>query len=155
MVVESTIVRNRQGAIGKSRFMKAKPKASTNGKFSNNAADYPGQWIAWDAGRKHIVAVGDDYLTVMDKADEVGEDDPLVERAPGHRPEIAKRTSELFAGESANIIEDIRTTIPDADIWLTAPNAQLSGRAPRDLIGTPDERFLRDILRRLWSGSFS
>lgn len=135
--------------------MKAKPTSSTNGKFSNDAADYPGQWIAWDSGRKHIIAVGDDYLSVMDKVDEIREDNPLVERAPGTRPKVDRQPAELYAGESPNIIDDIRSTIPDADIWLATPNVQLWGKKPGELIGTAEERFLRDILRRLWSGSFT
>ncbi len=135
--------------------MRTKPKVSSNGKLSNDAADYPAQWIAWDASRKNIVAVADDYLGIMEQLDQLRVDDAWVDVGPGIPPGFKQPPLELMPGESKNILDDIKSTLPDAEEWLDSPNNRLGGKKPRDLIGTPDERYIREMLRRVWSGALS
>lgn len=55
--------------------------------------------------------------------------------------------SDLLPGEHEDIREDIRALLSNADEWMDAPNTAFMGRKPKELIGTPDERLLRRMLR--------
>jgi Protein of unknown function (DUF2384) len=57
--------------------------------------------------------------------------------------------------ESANLEQLIAEVVPDADTWKQTPNAVLGGKRPIDLIGTPQERVLRDLLRAAKHGMMS
>jgi len=71
---------------------------------------------------------------------------------PKPQPRIAPALA-LLAGEHPDITTDIRARIDNADQWLVTPNAALGGRTPKELIGTPYEVFIRDILRAsIYSG---
>ena len=49
--------------------------------------------------------------------------------------------------EKADIEEEIRDLLLNADEWLDAPNDQLGGARPWDLIGTDQEPLLRNLVR--------
>jgi hypothetical protein len=49
----------------------------------------------------------------------------------------------------------IREVVPDPDTWEIAPNPSLAGYRPVDLIGTPQESILRDLLRAGMHGMIS
>jgi hypothetical protein len=115
-------------------------------------ADLPGRWIAWDENQDQILAAADSYLALMRCIDQLGLVDPVIERAPGVQPMDSAVPVVLLNGESSDILQDVRETIPDADRWLDTPNTRLGYQRPRDLIGTPGERQLRYLLRGLWSG---
>jgi hypothetical protein len=67
---------------------------------------------------------------------------------PGTQP-----ACDLLPGEHADITIDVRAILKNADQWLTTPNVVFGGRAPNELIGTPDERFIRETLRSaIYSG---
>lgn len=55
----------------------------------------------------------------------------------------------------ADIHDLIREVVPDPDTWKNAPNPVLGLQRPVDLIGTPREYLLRDLLRAAKQGSFS
>ena len=115
-------------------------------------AEVSGKWIAWDENQEAVVAAADTYPELMQLIAEIGLAEPIIERAPGVHPALQEMPVELLEGESADILKDVRETIPGADEWLDTPNTRLWCKKPRDLIGTPQERHLRYLLRGLWSG---
>jgi hypothetical protein len=53
-------------------------------------------------------------------------------------------------------VEDlVRELIDKPNKWLDTENDQLGGEKPRDLVGTPKEPVLRDLLEAIKHGSFS
>ena len=53
-------------------------------------------------------------------------------------------------------VEDlVRELIDEPDKWLDTNNDQLGGEKPRDLVGTPKEPVLRNLLEGIRYGSFS
>jgi len=53
-------------------------------------------------------------------------------------------------------VEDLaRELIDQPDRWLDTENDQLGGEKPRNLIGTPKEPVLRNLLEAIKYGSFS
>jgi hypothetical protein len=113
---------------------------------------HSGQWVAWDADRKQLLAVADTYAEIMRRVADAGAVDPVVEKAPGFHPEVAARPFTLLEDESTVILDDVRKTIPDPEQWLDTPNTRLWCQKPRDLIGTPQERYVRYLLRGIRSG---
>jgi hypothetical protein len=114
-----------------------------------SSAEVLGKWVAWDENQETVLAVADSYSELMRCIDEFRLVDPIIERTPGLHADVPL---ELLEGESADILKDVRETIPDAEQWLDTPNTRLWYKRPRELIGTPDERQLRYLLRGLWSG---
>jgi len=53
----------------------------------------------------------------------------------------------LLPGEHSDIRIDVEELLSNAGPWLETPNRNLGGRRPSDLIGTPDELLLREMLR--------
>jgi hypothetical protein len=54
-----------------------------------------------------------------------------------------------------SIEELVRELVDKPDHWLDTANDQLGGEKPRDLIGTPKESVLRNLLEAIKYGSFS
>jgi hypothetical protein len=53
-------------------------------------------------------------------------------------------------------IEDmVRDLVAEPDKWLDTENDQLGGEKPRQLMGTPKEPVLRNLLEAIQYGSFS
>ena len=53
-------------------------------------------------------------------------------------------------------VEDlVRELIDQPDKWLDTENDQLGGEKPRELVGTPKEPVLRNLLEAIKHGSFS
>jgi hypothetical protein len=48
-----------------------------------------------------------------------------------------------------------RELLAEPDKWLDTKNDQLGGEKPRDLVGTPKEPVLRNLLEPIKYGSFS
>ena len=111
-----------------------------------------GKWIVWDHERRTILASADSYPDLMRLIDELRLGDLTIERAPGMLPQAAERSLALLPGETRDLVQDIRASIPDADGWLDTPNAYLWCEKPRDLINTPREEAVRSLLRGVQSG---
>ncbi len=62
---------------------------------------------------------------------------------------------EYIVGEESDVMELVRSVIPNPQTWLDSPNAQLDGRKPRELIGTSHEQLVRDLLRAIKYGIVS
>ena len=58
----------------------------------------------------------------------------------------------LFADESADLHHEVARIVADPDVWLHTPNTHLGGESPINLIGTPEEQRLRDLLRAIKHG---
>jgi hypothetical protein len=58
----------------------------------------------------------------------------------------------LLPGTKADIHQEIAALVADPARWLVTPNDQLGGLQPQDLIGTPREQLLRDLLRAIKYG---
>jgi hypothetical protein len=53
-------------------------------------------------------------------------------------------------------VEDlVRELVDQPDKWLDTENDQLGGEKPRELVGTPKEPVLRNLLEAIKHGSFS
>ena len=61
----------------------------------------------------------------------------------------------LLPGEVPNILEELRTVMEQPEEWLQLPCALLGGQRPSELLDTPDEEALRDIVRSLKHGTIS
>lgn len=48
--------------------------------------------------------------------------------------------------EEMDLLREARQVVPDADSWLNTENTLFRCRKPIDLIGTEDERQLRDAI---------
>jgi uncharacterized protein (DUF2384 family) len=57
-----------------------------------------------------------------------------------------------FPGEKKDIRKEIEALVDEPEKWLDAPNDQLGGERPRDLISTDREQVLRDLLRAIRYG---
>lgn len=57
--------------------------------------------------------------------------------------------------ETADLEQLISSIVPDADTWKQTPNPVLGGRKPIDLLNTPQEPVLRDLLRAAKQGMMS
>jgi hypothetical protein len=64
---------------------------------------------------------------------------------------MRKRKVELFDDELP-LEEEFKRIFANPEEWLDMPNDQLSGRKPKDLLGTDDEQVLRDLTRRIKHG---
>jgi hypothetical protein len=51
--------------------------------------------------------------------------------------------------------ELILKIIPDGAEWIKTPNTKFLGRAPEELIGTPEEASLRNLVFNVKDGNFS
>ncbi len=63
-----------------------------------------------------------------------------------------KAAATLFADESADLKHEVARIVADPEVWLHTPNMHLGGESPIDLIGTPEEQRLRDLLRAIKHG---
>jgi hypothetical protein len=114
--------------------------------------EFAGKWIAWDDNKTAMLAVADTFGDLMKIVGDNGWHDVTIERGQGVHPEVAKRRLELLPDEPADLLEDIRQTIPNADEWLDTPNSRLWCEKPRDLLQGPREEFVRSLLRGIRSG---
>jgi len=57
--------------------------------------------------------------------------------------------------ETADIERLIAEVVPDAEAWKQTPNAVLGGKRPIDLVHTPQEQVLRELLRAAKHGMTS
>jgi hypothetical protein len=140
-----------QGSLSKP----AKEEVSQTSHDESLRPEYQGKWIAWDENMEHVVASADTYLELVDYIERMNLGNPHMQRAPGIDPALANKQFELMEGESPDIMQDIRATIPNPEQWLDAPNPHFGLQKPREMIGTDQEPLIRNMLRRIWNGIFS
>lgn len=69
-----------------------------------------------------------------------------------NHPKKAKR---LRYPEDAMSTEELaREIVPDGGLWLDLPNMNLRSLTPRQMIGTEDEHFVRELLLGIKYGVF-
>lgn len=74
---------------------------------------------------------------------------------PADRSRPGKRELERQKGA---LMKDLKRIFPvesDLQKWLDAPNDQLGGRKPNDMLGTPDQQHVVDLIEAVKSGAFS
>jgi hypothetical protein len=123
--------------------------------LTEQLAQYPGRWVAWDRAKKRLLAVADSYAEVMEQVADSEVDDLVVEVMPGINPDAVLPPFTLIEGESPQILDDIRAMIPDWERWLDLPHIWFGGRRPRELLGTEDEKEIRYLLRGIRLGVMS
>jgi hypothetical protein len=116
------------------------------------ATEHSGKWIAWRPTDKVVLAAADTYAEIMQAVGDPVPADLVIEKAPGVHRAVAERKFQLLDDESPDILEEVRSTIPDADRWLSTPNTRLWFEKPRDVIGTPREVYVRYLLRGIRNG---
>jgi co-chaperonin GroES (HSP10) len=57
--------------------------------------------------------------------------------------------AELLPEEKADLLEEVQDLVDDPKVWLDTPHPSLGWQKPKDLIGTANEQFLRDLLRSI------
>lgn len=70
-------------------------------------------------------------------------------------PTKQPRTHPADPDETRDIHDLIQEVVPDAKTWSDTENPHFNWRKPIDLIGTPDEPLLRNMLRAAKNGMFS
>jgi hypothetical protein len=55
----------------------------------------------------------------------------------------------------SDLLRDIEDIFADPQAWLNTPLVQLRGQKPIDLIGTPEEALVRNMIGRIKYGQFS
>ena len=61
----------------------------------------------------------------------------------------------LLPGELSDIEEELRSVLETPEAWLQMPSSLFGGQRPAELIGTPDEDVLRQVVRQLKHGVVS
>lgn len=70
--------------------------------------------------------------------------------------EKLKKSSELGACyHQRDIREELANVMADSERWLNTPNPHFGGRKPVDVIGTEEERFIREWIGRVKHGYVS
>jgi uncharacterized protein (DUF2384 family) len=55
----------------------------------------------------------------------------------------------------SELLKDIHDIFADPEAWLNTSLIELRGQKPIDVIGTPDEELLRNMIGRIKYGQFS
>ena len=63
--------------------------------------------------------------------------------------------AQLFPNENPDLREEVKSVLPNGAAWLDTQNFLFEGRKPADLIGTPEEFRVRDVLRAVKHGFIS
>ncbi len=61
----------------------------------------------------------------------------------------------LLPNENPDLREEVKTLLPNGAAWLETQNFLFDGRKPNDLIGTPEEFRVRDVIRAVKHGFIS
>jgi hypothetical protein len=117
----------------------------------------PGHWFVWNEATREILVITDNFKVALDHIADPDDPDVHLEMSPGIHPDAPiHRPLKLLPWESPNVIDDVHLLWGDtADAWLDCPNPHFEGRKPRELVGTRDELFLRELLRGVRYGATS
>lgn len=71
------------------------------------------------------------------------------------RPAPVLGDRDLFDGEDSDVRQDAAKIVQNPEQWLNAPNDQLGGLAPNDLIDRGEAGHVRDLIRAIQHGMFT
>jgi uncharacterized protein (DUF2384 family) len=68
---------------------------------------------------------------------------------------MPQQTSKPSPPTKSDLLKDIEDIFADPQAWLNTSFIQLRGRKPIDLIGTPEEELVRNMIGRIRYGQYS
>ncbi len=68
---------------------------------------------------------------------------------------LPSQTAATDPDETVDLDKLISEVVPDPDTWKVTPNPVLGGRRPIDLLNSPQEQALRDLVRAAKQGMVS
>jgi uncharacterized protein (DUF2384 family) len=68
---------------------------------------------------------------------------------------MLQQTTNSSPQTKSDLLKDIEDIFADPEAWLNTPLIQLRGRKPIDLIGTPEEELVRNMIAAIKYGQFS
>ena len=68
---------------------------------------------------------------------------------------MPQQTSKPSPQTKSDLLKDIEDIFADPEAWLNTPLIELRGQKPIDLIGTPDEELVRNMIAAIKYGQFS
>ena len=68
---------------------------------------------------------------------------------------MPQQTTNTSPQAKSDLLKDIEDIFADPEAWLNTPLIQLRGQKPIDLIGTPDEVLVRNMIQRIKHGLYS
>jgi hypothetical protein len=64
-------------------------------------------------------------------------------------------SANLFPDENPDLREEIKTLLPNGAAWMETQNFLFEGRKPSQLLGTPEEFRVRNLIRAIKHGFIS
>jgi len=64
-------------------------------------------------------------------------------------------SAELFPDENPDLREEVKTLLPNGAAWIETQNFLFEGRKPSQLLGTPEEFRVRNLIRAIKHGFIS
>ena len=68
---------------------------------------------------------------------------------------MQQQTAGTSPDTRSELMKDIEDIFADPEAWLNTPLIELGGRKPIDLIGTPEEQLVRNMIGAIKYGQFS
>jgi len=68
---------------------------------------------------------------------------------------MQQETTDISPDTTSDLLKDIEDIFADPQAWLNMPNLRLAGQKPIDLIGTPDEELVRNIIVSIKHGLYT
>jgi hypothetical protein len=64
-------------------------------------------------------------------------------------------SAKLFPDENPDLREEVKTLLPNGAAWMETQNFLFEGRKPSQLLGTPEEFRVRNLIRAIKHGFIS
>ena len=64
-------------------------------------------------------------------------------------------SANLFPDENPDLREEVKTLLPNGAAWMETQNFLFEGRKPSQLLGTPEEFRVRNLIRAIKHGFIS
>jgi uncharacterized protein (DUF2384 family) len=68
---------------------------------------------------------------------------------------MKQQTTDALPDTRSELLKDIEDIFADPEAWLNTPNLRLAGQKPLDLMGTPDEELVRNIIESIKHGLYT
>ena len=94
--------------------------------------------------KRHLVSANSGQGGIQPQSATEGDSMPKQSHIPGF---------ELFDDENPDVLEDLREIIgEELDEWLDTPHLKFGDKKPRELVGTPQEKEIRILIRQIRDG---